>query len=104
MNRHIEGLWEEYATANGIKYVVDETYNWTEEEEDDDDYEDMEPILKKYIIPNFYEQWHIPMMDGWSAEKVQDFKDYMSKQICSCDLIKKVVEDYIADFEDAYNN
>ena len=64
----------------------------------------VDEMLSKFIIPNWYKPNHFEQMKGWDEEKVERFKDYLSKCVCSHDEIKEYVEEvlnnFIGDHED----
>ena len=41
-------------------------------------------------------------MEGWSEERVDDFKRYLVKVVCAYDSVKEFVQDVIRSFEEEY--
>ena len=55
-------------------------------------------MLETFIIPNFYLPEHFPAMDDWKPERIQLFKDYLTKIICDYDFVKEGVDEIINEF------
>jgi hypothetical protein len=60
----------------------------------------VEEMLRVFIVPNWYLPEHFEEMNGWSADKVNAFKNYVSKAICYHDHVKDIVRELIIGFED----
>jgi hypothetical protein len=77
-----------------------------EEESDEEEQKLVKDMNSKFIIPNFYEQSSFDQMEGWDKDKVQKFKDYLTKCICSNDEIREYVEEVLENFiqEDESDN
>ena len=78
--------------------MADETFanDWK------DEYAYTTEMCRRYIIPNWYHPHHFDEMEGWSEERVDDFKRYLVKVVCAYDSVKEFVQDVIRSFEEEY--
>lgn len=60
----------------------------------------VQEFLAKFIVPQFYSQSHFYEMDHWDDEKVENFKNFLAKQICNDDPFREIMLDYINTFEE----
>ena len=58
----------------------------------------VDEMLRLFIIPNWYKPKDFEQMKGWDEEKVERFKNYLSKCVCSHDGIKEYVEEVLENF------
>lgn len=62
---------------------------------------DLEDEMRKaYILPNYYVKEHFDEMEDWSDEKFEQFKEFMSRQVCNHDPFREIVSEYIEQFND----
>lgn len=55
-------------------------------------------FLKEHIVPNYYTKEHFEQMEGWSDEKVEEFKEFIAKEVCMHDYFKEIIKNYIEHF------
>lgn len=58
----------------------------------------MSEFLKEYIVPNYYTKEHFDVMEDWSEEQVNKFKEFMGKAVCAHDPFKEIISEYIEHF------
>ena len=72
-----------------LDYMADDksTNDW------EDEYAYTTEMCRRYIIPNWYLPEHFDAMEGWSEERVDNFKRYLTNVVCAYDSVKDFVED-----------
>jgi len=55
-------------------------------------------MLSKFIIPNWYKPKHFKQIEGWDERKIELFKNYLTKCVCSRDVIREYVEEVLEHF------
>ncbi len=64
----------------------------------DDEYAYTTEMCRRYIVPNWYLPEHFDVMEGWSEERVENFKRYLTKVVCAHDSVKEFVEEVLYHF------
>jgi hypothetical protein len=57
-------------------------------------------FLESYIVPQFYSSSHFYEMNGWSNEKVENFKEWLADKVCNDDPFREIMLEYIQGFEE----